>query len=59
MKVEIIRQIAAAMDIKVGKMKKAELVKVIQVAEGNVPCFDTGAAGACGQDSCLWREECA
>jgi hypothetical protein len=59
MKVEEIREIAAAKGIKAGKMKKAELVKAIQAAEGNNRCFDTGSADVCGQDTCLWREDYA
>ena len=59
MKVEEIRQIAGIKGIKFGKMKKAELVQAIQVAEDNVPCFNTGSVGVCGQWACLWREDCA
>ena len=59
MKVEEIRQIAGIKGIKVGKMKKAELVQAIQLAEENVPCFDTGSVGVCDQRTCLWREDCA
>ncbi len=37
---------------------KADLVRAIQRAEGFEACFRTGKAHACGQDACLWREEC-
>lgn len=59
MKVEEIRKIAGIKGIKVGKMNKTELVQAIQVAEENVPCFDTGAVSVCGQRACFWREDCA
>ena len=59
MKVEEIREIAAAKGIKAGKLKKVELVKAIQAAEGNNRCFDTGSADFCGQNTCLWRDDCA
>jgi len=58
MKLEEIKKIAGQHNIKAGKLKKGELVKSIQQAEGNVVCFDTGQADACGQASCLWREDC-
>jgi hypothetical protein len=39
-------------------MKKAELVRAIQQAEKNEECFETGKADVCGQDECIWREDC-
>ena len=59
MKVDEIREIAKQNNIKAGKMKKADLVRAIQQAEGNQVCFDTGTADQCGQAGCLWREDCA
>jgi hypothetical protein len=58
MKVQEIREIAARMGIKAGKMKKAELIRAIQQAEHNEACFETGRVDSCGQDLCLWREDC-
>lgn len=58
MKLEEIKEIAKQHDIKVGKLKKAELVRVIQSAEWNDPCFETGRASECGQAECLWRADC-
>ena len=58
MKVDDIREIAKLHDLKPGKMKKADLVRAIQVAENNNPCFETGIATACGQAHCRWREDC-
>jgi len=58
MKLEEIKAIAKQHDIKVGKMKKAELVRAIQAAEGNDACFETGQASGCGQAECLWRDDC-
>ena len=59
MRLEEIREIAKKHKIKASKMKKAELVKAIQEAEANEACFESGKAEACGQESCLWREDCA
>ena len=58
MKLEEIKEIAKQYDIKVGKMKKAELVRAIQSAEGNSACFETGQASQCGQGKCFWRSDC-
>ena len=59
MKVAEIKEIAKLHNIKIGKTKKSELVRAIQQVEGNLACFDSGKAAQCGQDGCLWREECA
>ena len=59
MKLEEIKTIAQQHSIKVGKMKKAELVQAIQRAEGNEQCFETSKSATCGQSSCSWREICS
>lgn len=58
MKLDEIKEIAKKHNIKVGKMKKADLVRAIQQAENNDICFETGQANTCGQQACLWREDC-
>ena len=58
MNLEEIKKIAKQHDIKIGKLKKAELVRAIQAAEGNNACFETGQASECGQMECLWRADC-
>lgn len=58
MKLDDVKKIAAEKGIKVGKLRKAELIQQIQLAEGNDPCFATGNADTCGQELCLWREDC-
>ena len=58
MKLDEIKAIAKEKGIKPGRMKKAELVRAIQDAERNNICFETGQADSCGQDTCLWREDC-
>jgi len=58
MKLDEIREIAKQHNIKVGKMKKADLVRAIQQAENNAVCFETGQSNSCGQADCLWREDC-
>lgn len=58
MKLDDIKEIARQHNIKTGKLKKAELVRAIQQAEGNDVCFETGVSAECGQALCLWREDC-
>ena len=57
-KLDEIKEIARQHGIKAGRMRKAELVRAIQSAEGNEACFETGKAPVCGQDACLWRADC-
>lgn len=59
MKLEEIKEMAKQHNIKVGKSKKADLVRAIQDAEGNEVCFETGTSDNCRQDTCMWREDCA
>jgi hypothetical protein len=58
MKLEEIKEIAKQHNIKAGKLKKAELIRAIQLAEENIPCFETDQAAECVQDECLWRPDC-
>ncbi|MBN1433768.1 hypothetical protein JW921_03355 [Candidatus Fermentibacterales bacterium] len=53
---EIVQK-AKALGIKVSRLKKEELIRAIQVAEGNFPCFGT-AREYCDQQDCLWRKDC-
>lgn len=53
-----IKAIAKKQGVKSAKMKKNELVRAIQSAEGNEPCYETGKAAICGQLTCLWKDDC-
>jgi hypothetical protein len=53
-----VKERAKNYDIKVSKMKKDEIVRAIQRAEGNFDCFGTAISGDCSQKDCLWREDC-
>ena len=59
MKIDEIKGIAKRHNLKLGKANKSELVRAIQQAEGNLPCFGSNSANACGQFNCLWRADCA
>jgi hypothetical protein len=58
MKLDEIKEIAKQHQIKPGKAKKSLLIRAIQQAEGNLPCFDSNISGQCGQRDCLWRVDC-
>ena len=57
MKMAEIAKKAAKIGLNSQGMKKVELVRAIQSAEGNTACFDTEKSG-CGQLACCWREDC-
>ncbi len=58
MKLEDVRGIARAHGIKPEHMFKTELIKMIQLREGNFDCYATAYAGECDQLACLWRKDC-
>lgn len=58
MNLQEIRAIAKQMKIKAGGASKADLVKKIQLEEGNFGCYATASKGICDQPACLWRKDC-
>ncbi len=58
MKLAEIRDIAKSHSIHPGKLSKIELVKSIQLDEGNFDCFASATSGECDQIGCVWREDC-
>ncbi len=58
MNMQEIKAIAKERGLKSGSLKKIELVRVLQVSEGNEPCFGMGKSGVCGQTECLWKADC-
>lgn len=57
MTVKELQRIAKRFGIKPAGLKKPELIKAIQRAEGNFDCFGTADA-YCDQTSCLFRRDC-
>jgi len=53
-----IRKIAGQHNIKPGRLPKSVLIRSIQKAEGFFDCFDTNNSYQCGQEQCLWRQDC-
>ena len=58
MNMQEIRQIAQSRGMKTGRTGKEELVRRIQIDEGNFACFGTAHTGECDQIYCMWREDC-
>ena len=50
---------AVQLGIKPVGLKKVELVRLIQVAEDNPPCYATETIVGCEQLECCWRDDCA
>lgn len=58
MKLEEVKKIAKNRGLQITNLKKAEIIRSIQQDEGNVACYNTGAAPNCNQENCLWRDDC-
>lgn len=58
MNMQEIRGLAKEYGIKTSRMSKMNLIKEIQVSEGNFACFATAVDGVCDQTACAWREDC-
>ena len=57
MTVKELQKMAKDLGIKTTGLKKVEVIKAIQRAEGNFDCFGT-ASNYCDQMSCLFRQDC-
>lgn len=53
-----IRTKASLLGINPGRLAKTELIRRIQIVEGNFPCYATAIHGECDQRNCLWRDDC-
>jgi hypothetical protein len=58
MNMQDVRERAKDIGLKTGRMSKVELIKTIQLAEGNFNCFASAAESECDQLNCLWRDDC-
>lgn len=57
MKMADVRQKAEGLGIAAGRMKKTDLIRRIQQAEGYSPCYGT-SNGTCAQMECCFRDDC-
>jgi len=58
MKMVEVRSKARQMGIKIGRRKKKDLIRAIQLREGNTPCYQKKMVDTCGQFQCCWRDDC-
>jgi len=58
MKIQKVRKIAKANGVNSSRMGKGEIIRAIQEAEGNFPCFGTARDGFCDREDCVWKEDC-
>jgi len=57
MTIKELQKIAKSFGLEVAGLRKAELIRTIQRAEGNFDCFGT-AIEHCDQTDCLFRKDC-
>ena len=57
MEIQEVKTRAKRLGVESNKIKKTELIRKIQSAEGNNPCFKTNS-GYCKEKNCCWREDC-
>lgn len=54
---EDIRRRARILGIETKRLRKADIIRAIQIKEGHSPCFGT-VNGKCDEFSCCFREDC-
>jgi len=59
MKIDEVRQRAYALGMTgISRIKKGELIRAVQRAEGNQSCFGAPWRLECKQLDCCWRQDC-
>ena len=58
MKTDEIRSIARNRQVPVSGLSKANMIRKIQLHEGNFDCYASAFSDDCDQSDCLWREDC-
>lgn len=53
-----LRRLAKQHHIFDASLSKTELIRKIQLAEGNFDCFAKADQGHCDQTECLWWQDC-
>ena len=53
-----IRNVAKSLGLKTSRQSKLNLIRQIQIAEGNFECFATAHEGNCDRTNCVWRDDC-
>lgn len=58
MNISEINAVAKNLGIHASKYTKLDLIKTIQIAEGNFDCYASASNGECNQEDCCWRSDC-
>ena len=58
MNMKTIRHLAKSLNVETSKLSKTELIKKIQLTEGNFDCYGSASTGECDQIDCAWRNDC-
>jgi len=53
-----LKEKAEELGVKPGRKKKADLIRAIQEAEGNEPCFGKNNDGHCEYSDCCFWSDC-
>ena len=57
MKMMEIKEKAKLLGLKPGRMKKTDLIRTVQMKEGNFACFASNIDN-CDQTECCWKDDC-
>jgi hypothetical protein len=57
MKMQEVKEKAQSLGIEPGKVRKADLIRLIQAAEGYQSCYGT-TEGSCVYTNCCFRDDC-
>ena len=58
MNLKTIRHLAKTLQVETGQLSKADLIRQIQLVEGNFDCYGSASRGDCDQPDCAWRNDC-
>lgn len=58
MNMEEVRNHARTKGVNPGRLKKTDLIRAIQLANGDVPCYATLQRFHCSDKECLWSADC-
>ena len=53
-----LQNLAKKSHISASGLSKTELIRRLQLAEGNFDCYARALTGTCDQTACLWRDDC-
>lgn len=58
MNISEVKAKAKELGILISNKKKDNLIREIQLEEGNINCYGTHRVSCCNENNCLWRTDC-